>query len=152
GETDKIRGYKTEGADEEAYDYDGRRMYPFGVRAVPPAGTDAIRIAVSGGPSKGVIIAGDSRRYGPSDLSDGEVAFYNKVKDCLIELLQTGDITIDTPSGQTVILQGGTHGIAREGDPVKVTIPASTFVVAVAAGAATLNASPVDVTGTITSA
>lgn len=94
GTTDKVQGYQN---DEEKYDLDGQRMWPFGVRSVPPAGVDSVWIAVGGRnrSTNAVIIGAESSKYGPSDLADGEVAFYNKVDGCVIRLNADGTISIN---------------------------------------------------------
>lgn len=48
----------------------------------------------------------------------------------------------------TVTMQGGTNGVARKTDTVKVTIPIGTFLVAATGGSP--NPAPVEVTGEIT--
>jgi hypothetical protein len=49
---------------------------------------------------------------------------------------------------ELVVLQGGTNGVARKTDTVKVTIPIGTFLVAATGGSP--NPAPVEVTGEIT--
>lgn len=94
GTTDKVKGYDN---DEQKYDADGQRMWPFGIRARPPAGVDAVWIAL-GGRNKsghGVIVGAESKGYGPGDLADGEVALYNKVSGCVVRLNADGTISIN---------------------------------------------------------
>src|SRR5579859_737668 len=75
---DKVQGYPTIGG-EQPYDFDGRRVWPFGLRSRPPKGVLAVWIGPPGRSGAGVIVGAESSRFGPSDLADGEVAFYNKV-------------------------------------------------------------------------
>lgn len=67
----------------------------------------------------------------------------------------TGDIIIEAKGN--VIINNGNKGVARQDDSVEVTIPASTFIVAVSGGSGaaavgTPNPNPIKVQGKITSA
>jgi phage gp45-like len=106
GTGDKVQGYQTEGSDEQPYDFDGRRIFPFGIRSRPPVGTLGVWIGVAGESGNGVIVGAESSRFGPSDLNDGEVAFYNKVNGCLVKLDQNGGVTITDAGGSQVKLDG----------------------------------------------
>ncbi len=118
GERDKVAGHRTEGADEEPYDYEVRRLQHFGFRSRPPKDVWALRVAASGGATNGATVAEDSTRYGPSDLEDGEVALYNTVSGLEIRFDKDGNIAIRSAGGKTVSLQGGGKGIARLDDTV----------------------------------
>jgi hypothetical protein len=50
----------------------------------------------------------------------------------------------------TIVLAGGSAGVGRVGDAVKVTIPVNALTLAVSGATATGPAAPLDVTGTIT--
>lgn len=58
-----------------------------------------------------------------------------------------GTDSIEVQADGTVVVNGGSSRVARSGDPVKVTIPINTFLVAATGGV--FNSAPVDVTGTI---
>lgn len=136
GEGDAIRGYQTDGPDEQSYDFAGRRVFPFGIRSRPPSGTWGVWIGKGGRSGDGVIVGAESSRFGPSNLNDGEVAIYNKVTGCTILLDQNGN----------VVINGGTLKVARVSDPVNV----GTLAVAapVGGGACTVTFTPKNADGT----
>jgi phage gp45-like len=150
GEGDQVAGHKTEGAGEEEYDYEVRRLQHFGFRSRPPKDVWALRVAASGGATNGATVAEESTRYGPSDLEDGEVALYNKVDGLEIRFDKDGNIRITCAQGKKVLINRGGRGIARVDDTVKVTIPAGTFLVSAQNGQS--NQAAVEVSGKITSA
>lgn len=98
-----------------------RRIWPFGIRSRPPAGTWAVFIKPRGGAGKAVMIGAESSAYGPDDLDVGEVGIYCKATGTLIKLDANGKITIDAASGQDVVVNGGTLEVARKTDPVRIT-------------------------------
>lgn len=114
GITDKVQGYGVDAADSAPYDYDGRRIFPFGIRSRPPKGVEAVWIAVTGGSANGVIVGAESSRFGPSDLADGESCFYNKVNGCEIRLKADGSVNIKDGGGTTLTLPG--DGTVHIGD------------------------------------
>lgn len=118
GEHDKVAGYRTEGVGEEAYDYEVRRMQHFGFRSRPLKDVWTLRVAATGGPTNNVTVAEDSRRYGPSDLQDGEVALFNSVAGVEVRLDHDGNINAQSAAGKVVSLQGGDRGVARLNDDV----------------------------------
>jgi phage gp45-like len=113
GEGDAIRGYETEGSDEQPYDFAGRRVFPFGIRSLPPSGTWGVWIGKGGRSGDGVIVGAESSRFGPGNLQDGEVAIYNKVNGCVIKLDQNGAVSINAASGQTVNINGTTYSLPQ---------------------------------------
>jgi phage gp45-like len=144
GTTDKVEGYKN---DEESYDLDGQRMWPFGIRSRPPQGVDAVWLAVGGRnrSSHGVIVGADSKGYGPGDLQDGEVAIYNKVSGTIIKLDASGGITITAATGQVVNINGSTYSAPQWDDFVGVlkaftaSLKVATTIANVATAATTLD-------------
>jgi len=118
GEHDKVAGYRTEGVGEESYDYEVRRMQHFGFRSRPPKDVWALRVAATGGATNNATVAEDSRRYGPSDLEDGEVALYNNVAGVELRFDRDGNINAQSANGKVVSLQGGDRGVARLNDDV----------------------------------
>lgn len=116
GEHDKISGYQTEGSDETPYDFEGRRVFPFGLRSRPPSGTWGVWVGRGGESGDGVIVGAESSRFGPNDLKDGEVAFYNKVTGTLIKLDENGAISITAAGGQLLTLNGSTYSLPQWDD------------------------------------
>lgn len=118
GQSDKVKGYQTEGTDEQAYDFSVRRLFPFGLRARPPskAGVLAVRIGKGGRSGDGVVVGAESPRFGPSDLAEGEVAVYNKVNGCVVKLDQNGGITITAAAGQVVNINGSDYALPKWDD------------------------------------
>lgn len=138
GENDKISGYQTEGADEQAYDFEGRRVFPFGIRSLPPKGTWGVWIGKGGESGDGVIVGAESSRFGPSDLADGEVAIYNKVNGCIIKLDQNGGIAITAAGGQLLTLNGSTYSLPQWDSFASVLYTAANAVGAITAPVSTL--------------
>lgn len=118
GEQDKVAGYRSEGAGEQDYDYEVRRVQHFGFRSRPPANVWAVRLATTGGATNNVTVGEDSTRYGPSDLDDGEVALFNSVTGLEVRFDRDGNINAQSASGKSVNLQGGDRGVARLKDTV----------------------------------
>lgn len=110
GAGDTVQGHEDGAPSDEQFDLAARRIWPFGIRSVPPAGVDAVWVR-SGGNTNGVMVAAESSRFGPSDLADGEVAFYNKVAGVLLKLFADGHITINAAPGQTVQIGGATYAM-----------------------------------------
>ncbi len=102
--------------DEASGSYAVRRMQHFGFRSRPPKGVAAIRLGNFEAASNSVVVAEDSERYGPGDLADGEVALYNKVTGAEIKIDQDGNITINTPAGKTVQLNGSDYSLPKWDD------------------------------------
>lgn len=163
GEHDKVAGHKTEGGDEQPYDYEVRRLQHFGLRSRPPKDVWTLRVAATAGSTNNVTVAEDSTRYGPSDLDDGEVAVYCKVQNVIIRLFSDGSVEVTDKAGSQLLLDGKGNvsldgnaitlagpgpAVGRVGDAVQVTIPAN--AVMVPGNPPTPNASPITLSGTIT--
>lgn len=143
----QVRGL--DGADDAV-----ERFQQYGLTSVPNAGAEVIVVNVGGASDHQVIVACDDRRYRLRGLQSGEVALYDDQEQVVI--LSRDGVEIRTPH-EIRLGEGATAGVGRLGDEVKVTIPANTFVEVVTGGSGapavgTLNADPVTVTGTITSA
>lgn len=107
-----------------------RRFWPWGLRSVPPVGSESITLGVDGSASNKVMVAAESTKrtsagleysYGPKDLKEGETALYDKAGS-VIRQSQDGTTKIDAAPNKDVILNGGTAKVARVGDHAKVTI------------------------------
>lgn len=107
--------------DEPESQWSVRRLWPFGLRSLPPAGVDAVAVHANASPSAGIMVGAESPEYGPSDLADGEACLYNLTTGTEIRLKADGSITINAASGKDVIVNGGTAKVARVGDSVTVT-------------------------------
>lgn len=106
-----------------------RFMQWFGFRSRPVVkGGEAVVVAPRGGPSNAVAVAADNLSVGPTDLKEGEAVVYGKEGQVLRQA-QDGRTTIDAASGKDIVLNGGTHKIARVGDHAKVTIRSTYTVV-----------------------
>lgn len=117
GNADAIQGNETERDEQDGgYQYTVRRLWPFGIRSVPPTGIDAVVVHAFGGPTNGILVGAESAEYGPSNLQVGETAIYNKVTGAVIKIDVDGKITIDAPAGVDVVVNGGTLKVARVTD------------------------------------
>jgi hypothetical protein len=158
----------------------GRLYIPAGILfRRPKKGETAhvIRGRDLGGPGGSLIMPdgsdGNTEGYVPAWLDDDNCGVYStdetvhvesKNKDVVINaggatihITKDGAISIDAKNGQKLSLQGGGKAIARKDDQVKCYVPANSFVISVSGGgtspvAATMNATPIECTGTVTAA
>lgn len=152
----KVARTGADGSRDEAQvsedDKDNQRPYlrttPWGLAGRPVVGVQIALGRAFGGSFGGVQIGIYTKDYGPQDLEEGETALYCKASGTRVWLDKDGNIHVDAASAKDVIINGGSLNVARKTDPVKVTIPASTFLIA-ATGGGTLNPDPVEVDGTI---
>jgi phage gp45-like len=107
-----------------------RRMGPWGLRALPPVGSECVGIGAGGSQANLLLMAAETTSrtangleysYGPKDLKEGETALYDKAGSVLRQS-QDGTTKVDAASGKDISLTGGTHKVARVGDRAKVTI------------------------------
>jgi phage gp45-like len=125
------------------------RTSPWGVATRPVVGVACALVKAYGGPFGAMLVGVYTNDYGPQNLDEGEVCLYCSSSGTRVYLDKDGNVKIDAASSQNIVLNGGTLQIARSTDPVKVTIPPATVIVAVAGG--TLNADPIVLDGTIQS-
>lgn len=112
GTGDTVQGHEDGAPSDEQFDLAARRIWPFGIRSVPPAGVDAVWVR-SGGSTNGVMVGAESSRFGPSDLADGEVALYNKTAGVLVRLGSDGTVNITAGVGKTVNVNGSTYSMLQ---------------------------------------
>ncbi len=73
----KVQSVQVSGLAE--FEADGvERFQEYGFTSVPPAGAEAVGLAVGGSRDGLVIVASDDRRYRLKSLKSGEVALYDK--------------------------------------------------------------------------
>jgi phage gp45-like len=127
GHSDEINGPSAE--DEPRNQERVRRLWPFGVRSVPPAGVDAVVVRPNVSSIAGVMVGAESAKYGPDDLEVGETTLYNAVAAVLVKLAKDGTITInsDAGNGKDVVINGGTAAVGRVGDTVDAFTIQATF-------------------------
>lgn len=106
-------------ADEPDSQEPARRMQDFGLRSIPPVGSECAVIRSRGGASNAIIIATENLSHGPTDLKEGETSLFCKATGALVKMDMNGKITIDTPDLQDVVVNGGSLKVARDTDPVK---------------------------------
>ena len=125
---------------------------PYGLTSAPKPGAEAVVLHVGGERSVPIVLAVSDRRYRITTLEEGEVALYDD-QGAYIKLGRT-ELTVEPAAGQELHLgEAATKEVGRVGDEVEVTIPAGSFLVAVAGPGVTgtTNPSDITVTGTITS-
>lgn len=115
-----------------------RRMWPFGLRSIIPAGVEAVTVSPMGSQTQKVIVGAESNAFGPTDLAEGDTVLYssahkegavcvikaaasgkitiNSKGNAIIVLDENGKITIDSVAGQDVVVNGGTLKVARVTD------------------------------------
>lgn len=83
-----------------------RRLWPFGIRSVPPAGSEGIALAINGGRlGARVLVAAEHGDHGPKDLQSGECALYSAF-DARVWLDKDGTIHILPKSGSARVKIG----------------------------------------------
>lgn len=107
GDGDSVHGHQP-GDEEEEYQYQIRRLWPFGIRSRPPAGVDAVVVHAFGGATNGIMVGAESPEYGPGDLAEGETAIYCKASGTVIRLDKDGAITVETKANQAINIAAGT--------------------------------------------
>lgn len=104
-----------------------RRMWAWGIRSVPPVGSESVSVAVGGSSANRVMLAAETTKltanglelvHGPTDLKEGETALYD-ASGSILRMSQDGTIKVDSASpGGTkadIILNGGSKTVAIEG-------------------------------------
>lgn len=87
-----------------------RRLWPFGIRSVPPRDSEAVIAAIGGGRYLKVMLCAEHPDHGPRDLKEGETALYGAF-EALIKLDDKGHIRIVPKSaGSRVYVGGGADG------------------------------------------
>ena len=101
-----------------------RLMQWFGFRSSPVvAGGEAIVVAPRGGATNAVAVVVDNLKYGPTDLKEGETAMYDKAGN-VIRQSQDGT-KVDAATSKDIVLNAGSHSVARVGDHARVTLRSS---------------------------
>lgn len=92
-----------------------RRMYPWGIRSVPPVGAECVAVSPDGSPQNALLIGAESTTrtaqglrytYGPTDMQEGETVLYDK-SGSVIHLHADGSITVIPKAGAKVKLGAG---------------------------------------------
>lgn len=128
---DQVQGHKV-GSNDPQYQIGVRRMASYGMRSLPPYGSESIEVSVNAALGNKVQVASENIKYGPSDLEEGEVSLFSMFKQ-LLRFKKNGDATLDSGENSSgskadIILNGGTKKIARVDDHAKVTLR-TTYVV-----------------------
>jgi phage gp45-like len=105
-----------------------RRMWPFGIRSVPPVGIDCAVVKANAGPNNGIMVGAESAKYGPSDLVEGETAIYSKENPKALHADADGATRINAKATKDVIVNGGTRLVVLDTDHVNCGTLAITFV------------------------
>lgn len=113
-----------------------------GDNTIPPMGS--IVTVLNAGRSWKIAVAANDGKDFDASLNECERYFYSKDEAAKLKLLNNGTVTVNDGSTEA----------ARNGDAVRVTIPAGTFIVSVSGGSGSpavgvLNPAPIDVDGTI---
>lgn len=136
------------GTDDEAPKHTIRRLWPFGIRSLPPEGVDCLVLHANGGSTNGVMVGAESKAYGPPDLRTGETMIYCIKTGTRVFLDESGAIKIDAAEAQDITLAtsgGGNVNITVVGAG-NVAVAAESGDVSVSAGGAVT----LDATGDVT--
>jgi phage gp45-like len=139
GYDDAVQGHQTTEEEQPGgYQYQVRRLWPFGIRSRPPAGVDAAVVHAFGGSTNGMMVGAESPQYGPDDLEDGETAIYSSVNasvlladedgNTAITSATDGDVTIDAHGTGETVVNGGTARVARDNDPCDISGALATWM------------------------
>lgn len=128
---DQVQGHKV-GSNDPQYQIGVRRMASYGMRSLPPYGSESIELSVNAALGNKVQVASENIKYGPTDLEEGESSFFSMFKQ-LLRFKKNGDATLDSGENSSgtkadIILNGGSKKIARVDDHAKVTLR-TTYVV-----------------------
>ena len=111
GDGDAVQGNETTSEEVQGgYQYEVRRLWPFGIRSRPPANVDAVVVHAFGGPTNGIMVGAESPEYGPSDLAEGETAIYCKAANAVIKFDKDGNITVTAAPDKSVTVQASGTG------------------------------------------
>jgi len=115
GERDAVQGHADGDPSDQQFDLPVRRVWPFGLRSRPPVGVWAA-VVPCGSIANSLMVGAESKKFGPSDLKDGELAIYNKVTGCVIKLDENGKVSISSATGQVAELNGDTFAMVQWDD------------------------------------
>lgn len=111
GKDDEQEGYPVSPSDQNGgYGYRSRRLWPFGIRSVPPTGVDSVAVQVLGGTTNTILVGAESSDYGPSNLDTGETALYSSAADAIIKIDKNGAIEGTAKAAQNVTITASTTG------------------------------------------
>lgn len=106
-----------------------RRMWPFGLRSIIPAGVEAVTVSPMGSQTQKVIVGAESNAFGPTDLAEGDTVVYSKAHAqgvvCVVRVYADGNIRVQTSKDNChVIAKPGTGGKVKLGDDVDANLDA----------------------------
>lgn len=142
-----LRGFGNTGEDGSAEAIEQCEViFPYGFASRPSITQHTEALCAYYGDQMICLAVLDKSAVDISSLEEGEVRLQNKA-GAVIRMRANGDIELTAASGRDIIHNGGSLKVARDTDPVEVTIPIGTVVIA--ATGATLNPTPITLSGTI---
>lgn len=78
---DQVQGHKV-GPNDPQYQIGVRRMASYGMRSLPPYGSESIELSVNAALGNKVQVASENIKYGPTDLEEGESSFSQCLNSC----------------------------------------------------------------------
>lgn len=73
------------------------RFQPYGMTSNPPVGAEAVAVFRGGDRGHGMVLVVDDRRHRKRDLSEGEVALYDRLGK-FVHLRDDGELEINSPT------------------------------------------------------
>lgn len=92
-----------------------RRIEPWGLRGRPVAKQRTLALKLGSSTVLYLGVASDGG-YGPGDLEDGEVALYSKNVERGVHLKDSGDVALESASGQLVTANGDDYAALKTDD------------------------------------
>lgn len=132
GQDDACEG---RGSDDEAPKLGVRRLWPFGIRSLPPEGVDALVVHANGGSTNGVMLGAESKAYGPSDLKTGETALYCIKEGTLYRLTEVGKVIARSAVDQDYdVMAQGSGNVILESEDADISMIAGADITQVPGG------------------
>jgi hypothetical protein len=158
----QLRGLGSEASDASAEPYDDAELLqPLGLVARPTRTSNLQALLIELGEELVGLLLRDKGLAAWTDVEEGETRLYsNADATCRVRLRADGSIDIEakaganlriaTAGGGNVVINGGTSGVARNGDAVNVTLTALQIGTIVApAGGGPCTGGPITINGSI---
>jgi hypothetical protein len=108
GDEDSVAGM----LDGNDYQFPARRVETWGFRGRPVVGVLGLLVRAIAGTANGALVGIATRKYGPTDLAEGESAQYSKANPKAVLADKDGNTQITSVDSGKVLINGGGKGAA----------------------------------------